>query len=141
MHGRLCRRKPTRKATHGGTASMLTSFCPTNQYSPKKPYAKFANLANLAYLCIKINQFMQPILTIDEIKAQYPDQWVLVGNPILKDLDTLEAIINKLVQGVVLFASKDKREIAYKAKDLREGYEGITCVYTGEMPRNRKWLL
>ncbi|MBK9462736.1 MAG: hypothetical protein IPN94_25835 [Sphingobacteriales bacterium] len=55
---------------------------------------------------------MQPILTIDEIKAQYPDQWVLVGNPILKDLDTLEAIINKLVQGVVLFASKDKREIA-----------------------------
>lgn len=84
---------------------------------------------------------MQPVLTIDEIKAQYPDQWVLVGNPTLKDLDTLEAIINKLVQGVVLFASKDKREIAYKAKDLREGYEGITCVYTGEMPRNRKWLL
>ena len=85
---------------------------------------------------------MQPeVLTIAEIKAQYPDQWVLVGNPILKDLDVLEAIINKLVSGTVLFASKDKREIAYKAKDLRQGYEGITCVYTGELPQNRRWLL
>ena len=36
---------------------------------------------------------------------------------------------------------KFEQGIAYKAKDLREGYEGITCVYTGEMPRNRKWLL
>lgn len=85
---------------------------------------------------------MQPeVLTIAEIKAQYPDQWVLVGNPILKDLEVLEAIINKLVSGTVLFASKDKREIAYKAKDLRQGYEGITCVYTGELPQNRRWLL
>ena len=81
------------------------------------------------------------ILTINQIKMQYPDQWVLVANPELKDFDVLEAIINKLVSGIVLFASKDKREIAYKAKDLREGYEGITCVYTGEMPQNRKWLL
>ena len=29
---------------------------------------------------------MQPeVLTIAEIKAQYPDQWVLVGNPELTD--------------------------------------------------------
>ena len=81
------------------------------------------------------------ILTISQIKTQYPDQWVLVANPELKDFDVLEAIINKLVSGIVLFASKDKREIAYKAKDLRQGYEGITCVYIGEMPQNRKWLL
>lgn len=84
---------------------------------------------------------MPTVLTIDEIKAQYPDQWVLVGNPTLKNLEILEAIIDKLESGTVLFASKDKREIAYKAKDLRQGYDGITCVYTGEMPLNRKWLL
>ena len=81
------------------------------------------------------------ILTISQIRMQYPDQWVLVGNPELKDFDVLEAIINKLVSGIVLFASKDKREIAYKAKDLRQGYQSITCVYTGELPQNRKWLL
>lgn len=27
---------------------------------------------------------MQQVLTIDEIKAQYPDQWVLVGNPVIR---------------------------------------------------------
>lgn len=81
------------------------------------------------------------ILTIEEIKSQYPDQWVLVGNPVLKDFDTLEAIINKIVSGIVLIASKDKREIAYKAKELRKNVESVTCVYTGEMPKNRKWLL
>ena len=84
---------------------------------------------------------MNKILTVEEIKAQYPDQWVLVGNPVLKDLETPEAIMNKLIAGVVLFASKDKREIAYKAKDLRKGYDGITCVYTGEINQNRRWLL
>ena len=47
---------------------------------------------------------MQPqVLTIAEIKAQYPDQWVLVGNPIIKD--------TKLLNGIVLYHSKDKKEI------------------------------
>lgn len=81
------------------------------------------------------------VLTINQIKTQYPDQWVLIGNPELKDFDILEAIINKLISGIVLFASKDKREIAYKAKDLRKDVESITCIYTGEFPSNRKWLL
>ena len=44
-----------------------------------------------------------PVLTIAEIKAQYPDQWVLVGNPIIKD--------TKLLNGIVLYHSKDKKEI------------------------------
>lgn len=80
-------------------------------------------------------------ITIEEIKILYPEQWVLVGNPLLKDLDTLEVIINKLVSRIVLYASKDKREIAYRSKDLREGYAGISCVYTGEVLQNRKRLL
>ena len=47
---------------------------------------------------------MQPqVLTIAEIKAQYPDEWVLVGNPIIKD--------TKLLNGIVLYHSKDKKEI------------------------------
>ena len=64
---------------------------------------------------------MQEVLTIEQIKTQYPNQRVLVGNPELKDLDILEGIIHKLVSGIVLVASKDKREIAYKAKNLRQG--------------------
>jgi hypothetical protein len=33
------------------------------------------------------------VLTIEQIKAQYPDQWVLVGNPILKDFIWSQLII------------------------------------------------
>ncbi len=80
-------------------------------------------------------------LTITEIRNQYPDQWVLVGNPVLNDPESLGSIVSKLASGVVLYASKDKREVAYKAKDARKGYQSATCIYTGEVPKNRKWLL
>jgi hypothetical protein len=81
------------------------------------------------------------ILTINEIKAQYPDKWVLIGNPVLTDANILGSIVSKLLSGTVLLSSKDKREIGYKAKDVKEGYDSITCIYTGEIPKNRKWLL
>lgn len=84
---------------------------------------------------------MQEVLTIDEIKARYPDKWVLVGNPELSNPDLLDAIINKLVRGVVLFVSADRRELGYKGREARQGFESVTCIYTGEMPKNRKWLL
>jgi hypothetical protein len=84
---------------------------------------------------------MQPILTIDEIKAQYPDQWVLVGNPELTDPNILGSIISKLIRGVVLLASKDKRELAYRAKEFKTAVERTACIYTGEIPQNRIFLL
>ena len=58
------------------------------------------------------------VLTIAEIKARYPNQWVLVGNPELTDPSILGSIISKLIRGVVLLSSKDKREIGYKAKNV-----------------------
>jgi hypothetical protein len=83
---------------------------------------------------------MNNILTIEEIKAQYPDQWVLVGNPILNE-NFVGSVISKLLTGVVLFGSQDRREIAYKAKDLRKGYDSVACVYTGKSPKHRRYLL
>ena len=79
--------------------------------------------------------------TIEEIRRKFPDQWVLVGDPELKDGDTLGSIISKLERGFVLLASKDKREIGYKTKEVRKGFKSVTCIYTGEIPQNRKWLL
>jgi hypothetical protein len=84
---------------------------------------------------------MQQALTIAEIKAQYPDQWVLVGNPELDDPNTLGSIVSKLVRGIVLFASKDKQELAYSAKDYRKGCETYTSIFTGEISKNRKFWL
>ena len=72
----------------------------------------------------------QQILTIAEIKAQYPDQWVLVGNPVIKD--------TKLLNGIVLFHSKDKKEVCYLGKGLTEGYDKITLTFTGEVKNIRR---
>lgn len=83
----------------------------------------------------------QNILTVAEIKAQYPDQWVLVGNPELTAPNILGSIVSKLIRGVVLLATKDRREIGYKGREMREGYDCVTIIYTGEIPKNRKWLL
>jgi hypothetical protein len=81
------------------------------------------------------------LLTIEEIKTQFPDQWVLIGNPELNNRTTLGSIVSKLVRGFVLFASKDKREIAYKAKELKQGFSSTACIYTGEIPQNKIFLL
>ena len=80
------------------------------------------------------------VLTIAEIKAQYPDQWVLVGNPVLANPDLLDTVLNQLVRGVVLVASKDRREIGYKGREARKGYDSVTIIFTGEIARRRKWL-
>ncbi len=84
---------------------------------------------------------MQEVLTIEQIKAQYPDQWVLVGNPELTDPSILGSILSKLISGVVLLATKDRREIGYKGREVRLGYNRVTIIFTGEIPKNRKWLL
>ena len=81
------------------------------------------------------------ILTIAQMKAQYPNEWVLVGNPELDNEETLGSIVDKLVRGAVLLHGKDKRELAYKASEARKDYESIACIYTGLFPRNRKYWL
>ena len=81
------------------------------------------------------------VLTIEQIKSEYPNEWVLIGNPELDDEETLGSIVDKLVQGIVLLHSKDKRELAYKAKEVRKGYESIACIYTGVFPKSRKYWL
>ena len=79
-------------------------------------------------------------LTLQEMKANYPDEWILVGNPNLGDPQRQGLIINRLIDGIVLYHSKDKRELAQNAQFVREGYR-VTLFFTGEMPKNRKFWL
>ena len=80
-------------------------------------------------------------LSIEDIKKMYPDQWVLLGNPVLRNPQSNGAIVNRLITGIVLSASKNKRELAEKAKDLVGDYEETACVYTGEVAKNKIYLL
>ncbi len=84
---------------------------------------------------------MKQALTIEQIRANYPEQWVLVGNHDLGDPAVLSSVVSKLVSGIVLYSSKDKREIADKAQEFTQQVERFRCVHTGEMPKNRRiWL-
>jgi hypothetical protein len=79
-------------------------------------------------------------LTIEEIRNQYLEQWVLIGNPELRNSEILEPIVYKMLRGVVLLANKDKLTLSLQAKDARQGYDSISCIWTGEFPKNRKWI-
>jgi hypothetical protein len=81
------------------------------------------------------------VLTIEQIRIQYPNQWVFIGNPILSDPDVNGCIISKLTQGIVLLASQDKREIGFKAKDVSMQVEKTACIFTGEISKNSVFLL
>ncbi len=81
------------------------------------------------------------ILTIEQIRINFPNQWVLIGEPELSEPEINGSIVSKLIKGVVLFASKDKRELAYKAKEVRAQIALTACIYTGEIAQNRLFLL
>lgn len=66
---------------------------------------------------------------------------MLVGDPNLGDPSQVGSVVSKLQSGIVLYHSKDKREIAYKAKELTQGVERFACIFTGELPKNRRFWL
>lgn len=72
-------------------------------------------------------------LTIGQIKAQYPDEWVLVGHPSLSGATVLG--------GIVIDHSKDKRVIAYRQPNWRARFKTAITVFTGDKPKKRKFWL
>lgn len=71
-------------------------------------------------------------MTLEEIKRQYPDQWVLIEFAELDDE-------LKVIQGEVVAHSPAKEEI-YK-KLVRLENERIAIEYTGDMPDEPAYLL
>jgi hypothetical protein len=79
--------------------------------------------------------------TFEEIKAQYPDEWILIGNLELKNPLLQTSISRNFKSGVVLLHGADRFDIARGAKEARVGYKNITLIYTGNIPQNRPiWL-
>ena len=70
--------------------------------------------------------------TIQQIKKQFPDEWVLLGNPKMEETTVLG--------GVVVYHSKNKKDLL-NGKDLLTPFELSTWVFTGDLERDRKlWL-
>ena len=73
------------------------------------------------------------ISTINQIKTQYPDQWVLVGNP---EMDANELHV---LAGFAVLHSKDKKEVCYLGAELVKQFDTYMIVFTGE-PRPARRL-
>ena len=69
-------------------------------------------------------------MSFEEMKVLYPNEWILLGNPQKED--------GKVLGGIVLFHSKDKRELAKNGSELVNKFDSATHIYTGEFPKNDK---
>jgi hypothetical protein len=71
-------------------------------------------------------------LEMSEIRTLYPDEWVLLGNPVID--------VTTVLGGTVVYHSKDKKELL-KGKALLAPFQLSTWAFTGEIPQDRKiWL-
>ena len=69
-------------------------------------------------------------VSLDELKKMYPDEWVLLGNPEIKNTSVLG--------GVVLYHSKDKKEVSYIGRDKAADFSTVTIAFAGDLKQNRK---
>ena len=75
---------------------------------------------------------MDEILTIDEIKARFAPDWVLIGDPQTDESQRLHA-------GRVLFHSPDREEVYRRAIELRPA--NFAFRFLGELPEDMAFLL
>ena len=69
-------------------------------------------------------------LAFDKIKELYPGEWVLLGNPKMKNTSVLG--------GVVVYHSKDKKEVCYIGRDKTAMYDTVTIAFAGDINQHRK---
>ncbi len=75
---------------------------------------------------------MDELLTIDEIKARYAPDWVLIVEPQSDEFQHLHA-------GKVVFHSPDREEVYRKAIELQLG--DCAFRYLGEWPEDMAFVL
>ncbi len=75
---------------------------------------------------------MGQLLNIMEIKNLYPNEWVLIGNPVMDDTKI------DVISGVPIYHSKDKKEVCYIGRNKTSSYDKITLIFTGSFKPTRK---
>jgi hypothetical protein len=71
-------------------------------------------------------------IDINDIKTLCPDEWILLGNPEMDEQN------QKILSGVLLYHSPDKREVCYLGKPLIKGYETTALFFNRVTPRQQK---
>jgi hypothetical protein len=74
-------------------------------------------------------------ISISDIKRNYPDEWILLGNPEIDE--TNQAILS----GTVLYHSPDKRETVYLGKPMASEYERTALFFNRITPRRKRNII
>ena len=69
-------------------------------------------------------------IAFNELKKLYPDEWVLLSDPEMKNTSVLG--------GFVLYHSKDKKEVCYIGRDKTANYSTVTIAFAGHLKQHRK---
>jgi hypothetical protein len=75
---------------------------------------------------------MEEMISIDEIKVRYPDEWILVGNPAIDERN------QQILSGILLYHSPDKREVCYLGKPLIADYDKTAMFFNRVTPRQKR---
>lgn len=75
---------------------------------------------------------MNEVLTMEEIKARYPSEWVLIADPEVDEY-------LRVKRGKVAWHSKDRDEIDKKALELRLKHAAF--LYLGKAPEDMEFAL
>ena len=75
---------------------------------------------------------MGQLLNINDIKTLYPEEWVLLGNPVL-DNSNIDVLF-----GIPIYHSKDKKEVCYIGRDKTAPFNKVTLIFTGSFKPTRK---
>jgi len=62
--------------------------------------------------------------SLEKIKKNFPNQWILLGNPDIQH--------DKVYGGIVLFHDDDKKAVLAFAKKEIENYNMVKVVFAGE---------
>ena len=72
----------------------------------------------------------KPYVAFDELKKLYPNEWILLGNPEMNNTSVLG--------GIVLYHSKDKKEVCYIGRDKTADYSTVTIAFAGDLKQHHK---
>jgi hypothetical protein len=110
---------------------------------PAKKSLIYLDIFKKSYLCglFLIFEKMENIAAnyervgIDDMKKNYPDEWILLGNPESDKRD-----IN-ILSGILLYHSRDKREVAYLGRPLVKDYEKVALFFNRVTPRPKRGII
>jgi hypothetical protein len=110
-----------------GGPSVFFGILSVLNYKTIKKSLIFELKSKISYIMVEIKD---EVLKMTEIEIRYPNEWVVLGNPVFDGMDVLE--------GVVIAHHSDKRIASMEGGERRAPFHKVTLFYVGKLPPPRR---